>query len=298
MKFTNRRRPGMPEVSVVFPCYNDGEYLPRAIKSVRAQSFTDIELIVVNDGSNEQASLDFLASLPDDVRVIDQENKGLPAARNAGFRAATGKYVMPLDCDDYLDPHCIEALLAAVKRDGGATYAFSHIVLRGQKSGILKRNFNFFEQLFLNHLPYCILIPKALWREAGGYDEHMRGGLEDWEFNIRLGVLGYHGRLVDEPMFFYTVRASGMLQSLTNRRHAQLTRYIRGKHSACYSYESLRATWREWRDKPSTYPLAFYLGLHVMYEFLPHWLFNPLFRLLLRFSHSARLQDNRRIEAR
>lgn len=280
----------MPEVSVVFPCYNAAEYLPRAIDSVRAQTFTDVELIVVNDGSTEQTTLDYLASLPDDVRVIHQANKGLPGARNVGFQAATGKYVIPLDCDDFLDPRCIDELLAAVKRDGDATYAFSHIALCGQKSGILKRNFNFFEQLFLNHVPYCILIPKELWRKIDGYDERMCSGLEDWEFNIRLGANGYYGRLVDKPLFFYFVHSSGMLQSMTNRQHAQLSRYIRNIHTRFYGYRSLRKTWREWRDKRSTYPLVSYFGLLFMYEFFPYWLFNPMFRLLMTFSHSTRIQ--------
>jgi hypothetical protein len=283
----------MPEVSVVFPCYNAAAHLPRAIDSVRTQTFADVELIVVNDGSTERETLDYLASLPDDVRVIDQPNKGLPAARNAGFRAAAGKYVMPLDCDDFLDPRCLEELLAAVKEDGDASYAFSHIALCGQKTGILKRNFNFFEQLFLNHIPYCILIPKELWRRVGGYDEQMCNGLEDWEFNIRLGANGHYGRLVDKPLFFYFVRSSGMLQSMTNRQHAQLSRYIRRTHTTNYSYRSLRKVWREWHDKRTTYPLASYFGLLLMYEIFPYWLFNPAFRLLMTFSHSTRIQRTR-----
>lgn len=280
----------MPEVSVVFPCYNAAAHLPRAIDSVRAQTFTDVELIVVDDGSTDVATLDYLASLPDDVRIIRQANKGLPGARNTGFREASGKYVMPLDCDDFLDPRCLEELLNAVKQDGGTSYAFSHMALCGEKTGILKRNFNFFEQLFLNHIPYCILIPKELWREVGGYDERMCNGLEDWEFNIRLGAEGHYGHLVDKPLFFYFVRSSGMLQSMTNRRHAQLSRFIRSAHRRQYSLKSLRRVWREWRGQPSTYPLVSYFGLIMMYGIFPYWLFNAMFRLLMTFSNSTRIQ--------
>lgn len=283
----------MPEVSVVFPCFNAAEHLPRAIDSVRAQTISDVELVVVDDGSTDPATLDYLASLPDDVLLIRQENKGLPGARNSGFDAACGKYIMPLDCDDFLDPRCLEELLATVKSDNGVSYAFSNIALCGEKTGILKRNFNFFEQLFLNHLPYCILISKDLWREVGGYNERMCNGLEDWEFNIRLGFNGHYGRLVDKPLFFYYVRSAGMLQSMTNRRHAQLSRFIRQEHHDCYSYRSLQNIWREWRDKPSTYPLISYFGLMAMYGMFPYWLFNPTFRLLMTFSNSRRIQRYR-----
>ena len=63
---------------------------------------------------------------------------------------------------------------------------FSNIILEGEKFGLYKKKFNFFEQLFINHLPYLVLIKKNTLIQVGCYDEKMKFGYEDWELNIRL----------------------------------------------------------------------------------------------------------------
>lgn len=90
---------------MIIPIYNTASYLKECIDSVLNQSFKDIEVICVNDGSND-ASLDILNSYKskdDRVKIISQENKGLAAARNVAVRQARGKYVLFLDSDDYLE---------------------------------------------------------------------------------------------------------------------------------------------------------------------------------------------------
>src|SRR5688500_638934 len=85
-----------PTISVVLPCYNTHVHLSQAIDSVLAQTFPHIEIIVVDDGSSNTDTLEFLNNrLPSDVRLVRQNNKGLSAARNAGFAAARGEYVLP-----------------------------------------------------------------------------------------------------------------------------------------------------------------------------------------------------------
>jgi GT2 family glycosyltransferase len=73
---------------------------------------------------------------------------------------------------------------------------------------------NRFDQLFLNQLPYCMLIRKSAWQAAGGYDETMRDGSEDWEFNIRLSGAGFRGIELAKPLFVCSVRPDGMLLSI------------------------------------------------------------------------------------
>ncbi len=280
----------MPEVSVVVPCYNAGADLPRALASVRAQTFEDYEIIVVDDGSTDPATLDTLDSLGGDVRLVRQPNKGLPGARNTGFREAAGKYVVPLDCDDFIDPLFLDEMLTALRSRRAAGYAFCHMVLHGEKSGTLERNFNLFEQLVFEHVPYCVLIPKQVWHDVGGYDESMRDGKEDWEFNLRLATHGYHGILVDKPLFFYCVRRSGMLESTSNRRHGEISKYIQTKHTNLYAVKSIWRIWLEWRERKFTYPKFVSICLLAMSKFFPIWLFNIFFQMLKTFSRSNRLQ--------
>ena len=286
----SRTEDTVPEVSVVVPCYNAGADLPRALASVRAQTFEDYEIIVVDDGSTDPATLDVLDSLSGDVRLIRQPNKGLPGARNTGFREAAGRYVVPLDCDDFVDPSFLDEMLTALKARRDAGYVFCHMVLHGEKSGTLERNFNFFEQLVLEHVPYCVLIPKQVWHDVGGYDESMRDGKEDWEFNLRLAAHGYYGVLVDKPLFFYCVRRSGMLESTSNRRHAEISKYIRTKHANLYTIKSMWKIWFQWKEKKFTYPKIVSICLLAMSKFFPAWLFNRCFRMLMTFSRSNRLR--------
>jgi glycosyltransferase involved in cell wall biosynthesis len=278
-----------PTVSVVLPCYNAHEHLGQAIDSMRAQTFRDFEIIVVDDGSTDPETRAFLDGLDGDVRVVRQENRGLPGARNAGFREARGSYVLPLDCDDWLEPTFLEKTLAALGNAPDATFAFTHIALEGEATGVLDKNFNFFEQLFLNQLPYCLLIPKAVWHEAGGYDETMRHGYEDWEFNIRLGGRGIRGVVLPEPLFHYRVSGSGMLKSVSSDRHGQLWREIQQRNAALYRLPALVRSWWRWRRRPSTYPLVLYFGWLAVFKLLPNVVFAALFDRIQAFSHSRRV---------
>ena len=82
-----------------------------------------------------------------------------------------------------------------------ASYIFSDIFLEGNFSKIVKKEYNLFEQLFINQLPYSIFISKELWDITGGYDEKMISGYEDWEFNIRLGLNEKYGQRIAKPLF-------------------------------------------------------------------------------------------------
>ncbi len=279
----------VPTVSVVLPCYNAHHYLGQAIDSVRAQTADCIEIIVVDDGSTDPKTRAYLDDLGDDVRLIRQQNRGLAGARNAGFREARGSYVVPLDCDDWIEPAFVEKTLAALRAAPDAAFAFAHFALEGEAAGVLEKNYNFFEQLFLNQLPYCMLIAKDAWQAVGGYDEAMRRGYEDWELNIRLGGAGKFGIAVPEPLFHYRVRAAGMLQSLSLGLHGELWGEIQRKHVALYRLGPLIRCWRCWRNRPSTYPPALYFGWFALYKLLPGGAFAALFRSFLGLSHSRRV---------
>ncbi len=270
-----------PAVSVVLPCYNAHADLPRALDSVRAQTFRDFEIVVVDDGSTDPATRAALDALGGDVRLVRQENRGLAGARNAGFRAARGIYVLPLDCDDWIDATFLEKGVAILNRDPNLAYVFSHIALEGEKAGVLAKGFNAFEQLFLNQLPYCLLIRREIWERLGGYDETMRAGYEDWEFNIRAAARGHFGQPVEEPLFHYRVSASGMLQSVSRRQHGRLWRAIQARNPEAYRPAALLATWRAWHKRPSSWNLWLLPGLLVLNRLLPERAFGAMFARLL-----------------
>lgn len=123
----------MPKVSVIVPVYRVEEYLDQCVASVCAQTFTDWELILVDDGSPDRcgAMCDEWAARDGRIRVIHRENGGLSAARNSGVSVAEGTFVFYLDSDDYLEPDALERLLQAQQAEeadmvvGGYCYTYA-----------------------------------------------------------------------------------------------------------------------------------------------------------------------------
>lgn len=109
-----------PDISVIIPVYNVGTYLPRCLSSVQKQTFSNIEILCINDGSTDN-SVEILkqyAAIDKRIKIFSQENKGLSFARNRGIEAAGGKYVFFLDADDYLHPQALEILHMAAHVSG------------------------------------------------------------------------------------------------------------------------------------------------------------------------------------
>lgn len=279
----------LKKVSVIIPCYNGGSTIERAVNSVLNQSYSDVELIVVNDGSNDQKTLEVLDALPSHIQIIHQENKGLSAARNTGLKSAVGYYVLTLDSDDYLSPEFIEKSVKLIEKESGLAYVFSYINMFGEKKGVLERKYNYFVQLFNNQLPYCLLMQKSLWEKMGGYDEKMKLGYEDWEFNIRLGMNGYYGIELEEPLFNYYVSSAGMMKSMSDKNYISILRNIRKKHNDVYTIKNLYTEWKNWKDKPMPYPALMYLLMYLATEILPGDLYNYLYRKMEFLKQSERL---------
>lgn len=111
-----------PTISVIAPVYNTELSLPRCLDSILAQTFANFEVVVVNDGSPDGAAnvIAEYAARDARVRVLEQENQGLGAARNAGIRAAQGEYLAFVDSDDAIKPTLFEALLAALREQNAS----------------------------------------------------------------------------------------------------------------------------------------------------------------------------------
>jgi len=279
-----------PLVSFVLPCYNSHQYLHQTLSSIRKQTYKNFEIILVNDGSSCAETKAFISTLDTDVQVIHQANKGLPSARNAGFSSASGKFIVPLDCDDWIDSTFVEKCLLKLSTDVDSSFVFCDIKLEGESSGILQKKYNYYEQLFFNQLPYCLFLPKKIWNALGGYNEKMRDGYEDWEFNIRLGQRGYYGAKISEPLFHYRVSQSGMLSKISRRKHVNLWFDIQNNHPEIYSFRNICAIGLEWRIVPTRYSKILLFAWWIVCLIVPKSFSNRLFSLLFPIlSHSKNL---------
>ncbi|WP_431211985.1 glycosyltransferase family 2 protein [Puia sp. P3] len=110
--------PGGRLLSVVIPYFNMGSYIDECIRSVKNSAYTDMELVIVNDGSTDESSLRKLAVLEkqEKIRVIHQKNRGLALTRNEGARQAAGGYLAFLDADDKVDPTYYEKAIRTLEK--------------------------------------------------------------------------------------------------------------------------------------------------------------------------------------
>ena len=106
------------KVSIIIPCYNQGQYVDDAVSSCLAQTYDNIEIIIVNDGSTDKFTNDFLSKYQrPKTKVINKRNEGLAEARNTGINNATGKYILPLDADDKIAPTYVEKAVQIIEQD-------------------------------------------------------------------------------------------------------------------------------------------------------------------------------------
>lgn len=236
-----------PKTSVVIPCYNYAHYLPDAVGSVAAQTRADIEVVIVNDGSTDdtvRVAEGLIARYPAlRIRLVDQENRGLPTARNNGIAAAAGEYILPLDADDMLAPEYVEKTAGLLDARPDLSIAYTFFTVFGEvpdsDKALCYGQDYFFEQLLIrNIIPVTSMFRKAAWEETGGYKKEMSGGYEDWEFWITLGEAGHYGMLIREPLFLYRRHGTSMIDGST-REHAKLYTRIRSLHPGIYTKERL-----------------------------------------------------------
>ena len=234
-------------VSIVIPAYNPAQFLIDAIASASAQSHPHIEIVLVNDGTHKPESLAILDRASRLVGAyIEQPNRGLGAARNAGFRAAHGEYIVPLDADDLLEPAYVAECLAAL-RHADAAFAYTDFQVFGAETYLERPgDYNLYRLLDRNYLTYAALIRKEDWARSGGYDETLQCfGYEDWEFWLRLGARGRFGRYVPKSLFGYRKHGASLYDA-ARARHREFVAYIQSLHPELYEYDSrarVKARW-------------------------------------------------------
>jgi glycosyltransferase involved in cell wall biosynthesis len=155
----------MPEISVIIPSYNHAQYIGKAVESVLSQSYTDFELIVVDDGSTDN-SLEVMSSFSDPrLKILTQPNQGAHVAINRGLRAARGEYLAILNSDDRYHPQRLEKMLKVLIADRQVGLVGSYIDIidwEGKSQGI--------KHGFKDSSPWLLEAPERSFR--AGNDLH------------------------------------------------------------------------------------------------------------------------------
>lgn len=198
----------MKTVSIVIPCFNAGEYLVDAVNSALAQSWPDVEVLVVDDGSDDPATLRLLAeaSWPR-TRVLRRKNAGPAAARNLAIAHATGDYILPLDADDVLAPTYVEKAVAVLDARPDVGVVYCKAMKFGAEHGPWELPAYALSELVIGNVIFVsALFRRSDWELVGGFDEELRYGIEDYDFWVKLVHRGREVVQLDEYLFNYRVR--------------------------------------------------------------------------------------------
>ena len=201
-----------PVVSVVTPFYRPGRLFHETARSLLGQSLQQWEWLIVNDASTDRESLSALDAYRDRdarIRVIDHErNRGLPASRNTGIRAARSGLVYLLDDDDLIEPTALEKTLWFLVSHPDLAFANGWSVGFGAEEYLWPRGFGrAAEFLERNVVSGRALLRRSAWQRAGGFDESLTDGFEDWDFWLRCADRGLWGGTIPEYLDWYRRRA-------------------------------------------------------------------------------------------
>lgn len=219
----------MPCVSVIIPCFNQGEYLHDAVQSVLDQNYDSFEIIIVNDGSTDSVTIEALNRyISPPVRVLHTTNQGLSCARNNGIAVAQGQYILPLDADDCIADGYISQAVAVLDGNPQVGIVYGEAVFTGAASGRWNLSPASLQRMLTrNVIFHAAFFRKSEWEKTGGYNSNMRYGLEDWDF--WLSLLEHGGSVVrlNRVVYFYRIAETSMTTRLRARLSHSIYSYVR-----------------------------------------------------------------------
>lgn len=219
------------KITIGIPCYKQAEYLPQAIQSALDQTYKDIEIIVVNDGSPDNTE-EVAKQFP--VTVINQVNKGLASARNTALMNATGDYFLPLDADDILMPNCVQRIVDYIGLTGAPIIAPSFRTFGvSEQEVILMPDPTVEDFVTGNRIGYFSAIKTSVLKSIGGYSPRMTWGFEDYHLWFDLLKRGYEIVTIPEVLVSYRTKEHSMI-NVANAHSKELMDQIIKDHPTAW----------------------------------------------------------------
>jgi glycosyltransferase involved in cell wall biosynthesis len=227
-RFTNGQ--AAPIVSVVVPAYNQAHYLPQTLDSIRAQTFADYEIVLVDDGSTDETP--FVARrYAGRVRYIHQTNQGLAAARNTGIQAARGRYVALLDSDDAWEPDYLARMMVLAQQEPKTAVFYCGVTYIDENGRALPQPGSSRvvppAQMYHTLLRANFLVPSTIFMRCeaalavGLFDPDFRR-LQDWELWLRLLRQGYQFQGIPDQLVRYRVHDSSLSTDASSGQQAAM----------------------------------------------------------------------------
>ena len=226
-----------PVVSVIMPCFNDGKYILDAVNSVINQTYTNWELIVVDDGSDDSETKEVLKSINNEkITIIYNKHSGVVKARNDGIAKAKGDYIVPLDADDIAESSLLEKYIRIIQSDHDIGIVYCLYEYFGMNHGIYKLpDYNIINMLISCCITNTSIFRKKDWALVGGYNSTMELGCEDYDFWLSILELGRKVVLVPEILLHYRDKGNtGRTKKIDVEKEKIISDMIINNHLSLY----------------------------------------------------------------
>lgn len=198
----------MEKVSVIMPCYNDGKYIMEAIDSIVKQTYQNWELIIVDDGSDDEETKRIINEIQNPkIKVFHTEHLRPAGARNYGIQKAEGTYILPVDSDDRIHEEYMEKAVKMIESNPRIGVVYCKAELFGEKNGSWNLPDYSFKHMLLDNIVFVTaLFYKSDWEKVGGFNTSMAQGMEDYDF--WLSILGLEREIcqIPEVLFYYRIK--------------------------------------------------------------------------------------------
>jgi glycosyltransferase involved in cell wall biosynthesis len=219
-----------PKVSVIIPNYNYEKFIAATVESVLSQTYKNIEIIIVDDGSKDN-SLEVLKQFNNKIQVIEQKNAGVSAARNHGVSLSTGEFVAFLDADDIWLPEKLERQIEKIQVDSGIGLVHCSMTLINPKDepigeinngqeGFVAKEFLRFERGVVIGAGSTSIVRRETFDEIGGFDLRLSTAA-DWDFCYQVSRTHKIG-FVTEPLVLYRMHGTNMHGNIKAMEHDML----------------------------------------------------------------------------
>ena len=230
-----------PKISVILPVYNVEKYLQRCLESISQQTFSDFEIIAVNDGSkdNSLSILEEYAKKEKRLQIISQENKGLSEARNTGIKACKGEYIYFLDSDDAIHPQCLEIAYHFITKQKAELLCFDYEHSDGNEYNQTPYDINQIKydvssnplQKGMKYAKFNVTM-KVFHRDLIGDLRFIPGiSFEDYPFTLAIFAKKPVTVFIDTKLYFYTRNMASITKQ--SGKPKLIEDYIKGVTFVC-----------------------------------------------------------------
>lgn len=227
------------KVTVVTPCFNHGRYLAAMLASLWDQTFSNFEVIIVNDGSTDDTAKILNSLTHRKLTVLHTPHYGPAHARNLAIKHSKGSIILNLDADDKIAPTFIEKCVAILDERPNVGIVYSDVELFGAQSGpFMIGDYSLEAMLFANCIVANACFRKADWAKTQGYSEQMDDGYEDFDFWLSIIELGRDVVKIEEPLVYYRTYPSPQ-ESRSGRRKKDPYRVERVRVQAFERHQQL-----------------------------------------------------------